>query len=195
LATSGAVKPTAQALVAFNNASATDSVRLVENFARALLKGRVEAAAGSSDSRLFDTLLRAMPAVGAMAERAAQAAGVEFTPPPAETLRRARESYAGKLLLVKFEKDDLDQCTELLAAVAGGAARGGGPPPTLLERPGNHLSPVCLRLGAEALNGVGGIAPSLAGRLGELRVGDEGAAAQLGRDLGGFLQTAAMARA
>jgi hypothetical protein len=109
----------AQCMIAFNNASAADSVRLVEKFARELLASRAAAASagggsggggGGAGARVFETLLRGMPALGAMAERAAAAAGLEFTPAPAETLKRAQARFrTRKALLVKFENDELDQ--------------------------------------------------------------------------------------
>jgi hypothetical protein len=108
----------AQCLIAFNNASASDSVRLVEKFARELLASRAANASagggggggGGADARLFETLLRSMPAVGAMAERAVAVAGLEFTPAPAETLARAQARFKPRAaLLVKLEKDELDQ--------------------------------------------------------------------------------------
>ena len=51
-------------LVAFNNADATDSVKLVEKFARELLKKRAGAASGASEE-FFKTL----PNLAAVAER------------------------------------------------------------------------------------------------------------------------------
>lgn len=74
-----------------------------------------------------------MPALSAMADRAAAAAGLEFVPSPPETLARAKRSWASpKTLLVTYEKDDLDQNAQLAATLAerakaaAGAAAGAG---------------------------------------------------------------------
>jgi hypothetical protein len=181
------VRYTAQCLVAFNNASAADSVKLVEKFARDLLASRAAAAADGAGSpeaqRMFDTLLRSMPAMGAMAERAARAAGLEFTPAPEETLSRVRASFAPRnCLLLKFADDELDQNAELLGAMAAAPA-----PPATDKRPGNHLTPVVLRLGGGAL---GAVNPALGRAVGDVRVGDEEAAQTLGRDIAAWLMKA-----
>jgi hypothetical protein len=94
-------------LVAFNNASAVDTVRLLENFARSLLKKR--AAQGGEGGAMFDQILSSIPNVSFMAQRAAQAAGLEFVPNPEETLAMARSSMSSpSVRLVKFKDDDLD---------------------------------------------------------------------------------------
>ncbi len=195
----GGLRYEAQALVAFNNASAADSVRLVEKFARELLAQRAASAAsaGGADARLFDTILRGMPAVGAMAERAAAAAGLEFTPGPAETLARARARYAPRAsLLLKFDNDELDENAKLLDALQAGArdaaaaSPASSPPraePEIARRAGNHLTPVVLQLKGGAL----GAMSAQLGRVGDIRVGDEVAAQALGRDLGAWLSRAA----
>lgn len=162
-------------------------MKLVEKFARELLASRGAAAADAAGSpeaqRMFDTLLRSMPAVGAMAERAARAAGLEFTPPPEETLARARASFAPRnCLLLKFSDDELDQNAELLAAMEAAPV-----PPATEKRAGNHLTPVVLRLGGGAL---GAVNPALGRAVGDVRVGDEAAAQQLGRDIAAWLMKA-----
>jgi hypothetical protein len=168
-----------QALVAFNNATSTESIRLLERFARELLKNRGDAA--GSNAAMFDQVLRAMPAVGAAAERAAAAAGLEFVPSPEETLRLARADYrTAKTLLVKFTADDLDQNAELLAALSDPSRTGSC---ECAERSGNHLSPVTLRLAGEDTP----LGARLGKTVGELRIGDEDGAAQLGRDIGAWL--------
>ncbi len=181
----------AQALVAFNNASAADSVKLVEKFARELLRSRASSATGSAsaDARMFDTLLRSMPAIGAMAERAAAAAGLEFVPNPAETLSRARQRYAPRrCLLLKYDDDELDQNAELLATLqaARPSATAAAAPPDVARRAGNHLSPVVLRLAAEDSP----LGAQLGKSVGALRVGDEEAAQELGRDIAAWLSRA-----
>jgi len=176
----------AVSLVAFNNASATDTVRLLESFARELLAQRGGAGgAEGPNAGLFDTLLRAMPAVGAAAERAASAAGIEFTPSPSSTLSRARSGYAApRTLLVKHESDSLDMCDELQAALE---AR---PGVRLLRRPGNHLSPVAIALAPAEASPLGRLGRSV----GAVRVGDAAAAAELATLLGAWLVDGATAR-
>ena len=63
--------------VAFNNATAADSVRLLEKFARELIRKRAESASGGdpSASAAFEGFMRNLPSLTAMAERAASAAG------------------------------------------------------------------------------------------------------------------------
>ncbi len=69
-------------LVAFNNASATDSVKILEKFAKELLSKR-EGGGGEAASSQFDAIFdRLVP----FAEVAAKAAGLEFSPNAVETL-------------------------------------------------------------------------------------------------------------
>jgi len=112
-------------LVAFNNASAVDTVRLLENFARTLLKKR--AAEGGEGGAVFDQILNSIPNVSFMAQRAAQAAGLEFVPNPEETLAMARSSMASpSVRLVKFKDDDLDMVSERLPCLPHARSAHGG---------------------------------------------------------------------
>ena len=65
----------------------------MEKFARELLRKRNEATganpAGANDP--FDTLFKNLPTLTALAERAASAAGLDFTPSPEETMDGARQ--------------------------------------------------------------------------------------------------------
>jgi hypothetical protein len=182
LATAPGLRYEGQVMLAFNNASASDSVRLVEKFARELVRSRADSSSGGADARIFDTLLRSMPAIGAMAERAAAAAGLEFTPSPAETLARAGARYSPRrCLLVKYDNDELDMNAELLATLQAARPAGGQgklQPPAMSRRQGNHLSPVTLQLAGEN---------PLGRAVGPLRFGDEEAAQALGRDLAAWL--------
>jgi hypothetical protein len=71
------------------------------------------------------------------------------------------------------------------ASDGGGAAAAPVVVPSVERRPGNHLTPVVLRLS-------GGDLSAQLGRLGDLRVGDEEAAKQLGADVAAWLTRAAM---
>ena len=140
--------------------------------------------------------MQGMPAIGAMAERAASAAGLEFTPNPAETMSRAGANWASpRALLVTYDSDDLDQNAALAAALEAGAAgraaaaaasgggaggRGRGSVETAKLK-GNHLTPVVLELQGAQLG------PQL-GRLGAIRVGDAAAARELAGTLVDFLR-------
>ena len=98
--------------IAFNNATAADSVRLLEKFARELLKRRAEQASGgdASMNAAFEGFTKNLPNLTALAERAASAAGLDFTPSPSETLERAKRGFdSPRVRLVKFDEDDLDQ--------------------------------------------------------------------------------------
>ena len=184
---SGAPAYEAQAFVAFNNASAADSVRLVEAYARELLAKRA-AASPDQQSAVFDSVLRAMPALGAMAERVATSAGYEFTPNPGATMDAARSRFAPRrALLVSYASDTLDQNASLRDALlsrtpssASSAASASQPPAVLSPppRPGNHLSPVVVKLEA-------GASP-LGDRVGALSFGDVASAEALGRDVASF---------
>ena len=106
--------------VSFNNATAADSVRLLEKFARELLKKRAEGAMGDKADQktkdAFDGFMRNMPNLTALAERAAAAAGLDFTPSPEETLDAAKRRFVSpRVKLVTFQDDDLDQNDELEA--------------------------------------------------------------------------------
>jgi hypothetical protein len=166
--------------VSFNNATAADSVRLLEKFARELIKRRVETASGgdASANAAFENFARNLPNLTALAERAASAAGLDFTPSPEETVDGARRRFVSpKVKLVTFEDDDLDQNEELEAAlrkryetvVAGEA------PVERATLPGNHLTPVFFQFDGAKLS------PAF-GKLGGLRVGDEEAVAKLAEE-------------
>jgi hypothetical protein len=83
--------------VSFNNATAADSVRLLEKFARELLKKRAEGAMGGKADQgtkdAFDGFMRNIPNLTALAEKAAAAAGLDFTPSPEETLDDAKRRF------------------------------------------------------------------------------------------------------
>jgi len=167
----GAPKRAGHVLVAFNNASVTDSVRLVERFAAALSARRQREGARRSP---IDDLLGGMPAVGAMAERAARAAGIEFTPGPEETLEMASRGFESpSVTLVKFDEDDLDQNEQLQGVLEPRFAKFS--PESRVARAGlegNHLSPVLIQVEGSQLN------PSLAS-LGGINIGDEAAVREL----------------
>ena len=166
--------------VSFNNATAADSVRLLEKFARELIKRRAETASGgdASTNAAFEGFARNFPNLTALAERAASAAGLDFTPSPEETVDGARRRFVSpKVKLVTFEDDDLDQNEDLEAAlrkryetlVAGEA------PVERVTLPGNHLTPVFFRFDGAKLS------PAF-GTLGGLRVGDEEAVKKLAEE-------------
>lgn len=157
-------------LVAFNNASAVDTVRLLENFARVLLKRRAEEPGANP---LLDNLLNNMPSLTAMAERAAQAAGLEFVPNPSETLERTRTQLRTPFLrVVKFSDDDLDMNEELVEAAEQRFKVAYPGKVEVLELAGNHLTPVCIMLEGQNL----GQTPY---EIGPMNLGDEEAVKQL----------------
>ena len=172
--------------IAFNNATAADSVRLLEKFARELLERRAERASGG-DARMndaFEGFTRNLPSLTALAEKAARAAGMDFTPGPDETLERAKRGFESpRVRLVRFADDDLDQNAELertlrrrfeLVAPAGDARV------SVAELPGTHLSPVFFKFD------VAGLSPAFA-KLGGVKVGDEAQVERLAREGGAFL--------
>ena len=172
--------------VAFNNATAADSVRLLEKFARELIRKRAESASGGdpSASAAFEGFMRNLPSLTAMAERAASAAGLDFTPSPEETLDAAKRRFVSpRVKLVTFQDDDLDQNDELEAnlrrrfefLVAGDA------PVAKTTLPGNHLTPVFFRFDGAKLS------PAFA-KLGGLSVGDEEAVTRLAEEGVKFLK-------
>ena len=166
----------AAVLLAFNNASATDSVRVLEQFARAFLQDGRAAGRGVSDA-----VLAAMPFISAAAERAASAAGLNFTPGPPETLQRATAEYVvRRCLMIAFDNDTLHHSSDLALALQSRKET-----IELLTRPGNHLTPVVVTLSPpEELSQLTGSLPQ--------RVGDEAAARQLGVDIAQWLTRAAM---
>jgi len=132
-------------LVAFNNASAVDTVRLLENFARVLLQK--QAAEDGGRNPMYENILKSMPNITMMAQRAAQMAGLEFKPNPAATMERARTQLRTPFLkIVKFSNDDLDMNEELVEA-AGQRFKVAYPGKIeMIELAGNHLTPVTLNL-------------------------------------------------
>lgn len=178
-------------LVAFNNATAADSVRLLEKFARELLKKRARSAAGGEGKGkaaddAFDGFMRNLPALTALAERAAAAAGLTFVPSPEETLEGTRRRFdSPKVRLVRFRDDDLDQNAELEAALRKRfEMTSRGPAPlSVSELPGNHLTPVCFKLDRATLS------PPF-GDLGKkfLSMGDEEAVKRLAEESVKFLR-------
>ena len=144
-------------LVAFNNASASDSVMLIEKFARELLKNR----AGGGDN-----FLKTLPSIASFAERAAKAAGFDFKPSPEDTLERVRRKFsARKTRMLKFTDDELDQNEALVAALR---ARFEVYPGTVdtQEIEGNHLTPVFFTLEGMKLS------PALERVVGDFSLGD-----------------------
>jgi hypothetical protein len=151
-------------LVAFNNASASDSVMLIEKFARELLKNR---ASGGDNAAAFD-FLKTLPSIASFAERAAKAAGFDFKPSPEDTLERVRRKFsAKKTRMLKFTDDELgmDQNEALVAALR---ARFEVYPGTVdtQEIEGNHLTPVFFTLEGMKLS------PALERVVGDFSLGD-----------------------
>lgn len=172
--------------VAFNNATAADSVRLLEKFARELLKRRAEQASGG-DARMndaFEGFTRNLPSLTALAEKAASAAGLDFTPGPAETLERAKRGFdSPRVRLVKFDEDDLDQNAELeetLRRRFETAAPASDAPVSAVVLEGTHLSPVFFKFDGA------GMSPAFA-KLGGVKVGDEAQVERLAREGVAFL--------
>lgn len=131
-------------LVSFNNASASDTVGLVERFAKRIA---AERASGYTGAGMLGSLADAIPeGVSEAVSSAAKAAGVEFTPWPEQTLQMAQNSFSNmqrRLDLVQLEDDDLDMAQSLALSLQGtsrGVAVG------IHSLPGNHLTPVCARL-------------------------------------------------
>ena len=172
--------------IAFNNATAADSVRLLEKFARELLKRRAEQASGG-DARMnaaFEGFTRNLPNLTALAERAASAAGLDFTPGPSETLERAKRGFdSPRVRLVKFDEDDLDQNEELeqtLRRRFETIKNAGDAPVSAVVLQGTHLSPVFFKFDGA------GLSPAFA-KLGGVKVGDEEQVERLARDGVAFL--------
>jgi len=172
--------------LAFNNATAADSVRLLEKFAREILKKRAETAAGGDRAAndAFDGFMRNLPSLTALAERAATAAGLAFTPSPEETLEDARRQFASpKVRFVSFGDDDLDQNDELAAALRRRyeVTLQGPAPVSIAKMPGTHLTPVFFKFdGAK-------VSPAFA-QMGGLSVGDEEAVKKLAEESVRFLK-------
>ena len=165
-------------LIAFNNADATDSVRLIEKFARALLKKRAEEGGGANAD-----FLKSLPSLAAFAERAAKAAGLDFKPSPEETLDRVRHRFASKRTrLVKFKDDDLDQNAELVDALN---ERFQVYPGSVDKRDlpfGNHLTPVYFS--TEGLN----LSPAFERLVGDFALGDEAGVERLSEEVSSWIR-------
>ena len=167
-------------LVAFNNADATDSVKLVEKFARELLKKRAGAASGASEE-FFKTL----PNLAAFAERAAKAAGLEFKPTPAQTLERCRTRFASKRVrLIKFKDDDLDQNDELLEVLRERMKVYPGRVDARELDFGNHLTPVYFSTDGLKLT------PALEKLVGQFALGDAEGVRKLSAEFAAFIRDA-----
>ena len=174
--------------IAFNNATAADSVRLLEKFARELLKRRAEQASGgdASMNAAFEGFTKNLPNLTALAERAASAAGLDFTPSPSETLERAKRGFdSPRVRLVKFDEDDLDQNEELeqtlrrrFETIKNARDASGAVSAVVLQ--GTHLSPVFFKFDGA------GLSPAFA-KLGGVKVGDEEQVERLARDSVAFL--------
>lgn len=148
-------------LTGFNNASATDTVSLLERFARRLLRD--------------DSMLGNLPRISSLVGAAVEAMGVEFSPTPSETLASAKRGFTNPdatLGLLQLSEDDLDMSEELAEAVGRNLR-------VVKERlPGSHVAPVCARV-----EDAGSINPRLSG-LGELSFGDAEVAAQIASCIG-----------
>ena len=166
-------------LIAFNNADATDSVRLIEKFARALLKKRAEEGGVGANA----DFLKNLPSLAAFAERAAKAAGLDFKPSPEETLDRVRHRFASRRTrLVKFKEDDLDQNAELVDALN---ERFKVYPGSVDKRElpfGNHLTPVYFS--TEGLN----LSPAFERLVGDFALGDEAGVERLSEEVSSWIR-------
>jgi hypothetical protein len=128
--------------------------------------------------------MRNIPNLTALAEKAAAAAGLDFTPSPEETLDDAKRRFVSpRVKLVTFEDDDLDQNDELEVnlrkrfefLVAGDA------PLAKATLEGNHLTPVFFKFDGAKLS------PAFS-KLGGLSVGDEEAVTRLAEEGVKFLR-------
>jgi len=176
-------------LISFNNFSAGDNVRLLEQYARELLQRRRGSggAGGAPMDRAAEALLGAMPMLARVAEGAAAQAGLEFTPSAEETLARAEArlpstSMPTRMRLVSFSDDSLDQAPALASLLRRAAEDGNSRlSNSEAELEGDHLTPVYLRVqGAD-------VAASFA-RLGTISMGDEARLKALAMDTIGFLR-------
>lgn len=166
--------------IAFNNATAADSVKLLEKFAREVLKKRAETASGGDKTMndAFDNFTRNLPNLTKLAERAASAVGLDFTPSPSETMEATRRRFESpKVRLVKFENDDLDQNADLEEALNNRYKNlvQGDAPVSSITLEGTHLTPVFFKFDGA------GLSPMFA-KLGGVKVGDEEQVARLAED-------------
>lgn len=166
-------------MIGFNNADAAESAKLIEKFARELLKKRADASGANAD--FFKTL----PSIAAFAERAAKAAGLEFTPTPEETLARARRKFVSpRTRLVKLKDDDLDQNAELLEALQKRFEVYPGKVDSRELDFGNHLTPVYFSTDGLKLT------PALEKLMGKFSLGDEEGVRKLSEELSAFIRSA-----
>ena len=134
----------------------------------------------------FEGFTRNLPSLTALAEKAASAAGLDFTPGPAETLERAKRGFdSPRVRLVKFDEDDLDQNEELervlrrrFETIKNARDASGAVSAVVLQ--GTHLSPVFFKFDGA------GLSPAFA-KLGGVKVGDEEQVERLARDSVAFL--------
>ena len=119
--------------------------------------------------------MRNLPNLTALAERAASAAGLSFTPSPEETIDGVKRRFSStRVRLVSFKDDDLDQNDELETALRKRFEMvvQGDAPIVVSTLPGNHLTPVFFKFDGAKLS------PAF-GKLGGLSVGDEEAVRRL----------------
>lgn len=165
-------------MIGFNNADAAESAKLIEKFAKELLKKRAGASGTNAD--FFKTL----PSIAAFAERAAKAAGLEFTPNPEETLARARRKYSSpRTRLVKLKDDDLDQNAELMEALQKRFEVYPGKVDSRELDFGNHLTPVYFSTDGLKLS------PALEKLMGKFSLGDEEGVRRLSEELKNFISS------
>lgn len=175
---SGDVAVAGHFMVAFNNADAADSVKLIEKFARELLKKRT-GESGGVGADFFSSL----PSLSAFAERAVKAAGLEFVPTPKETLERARTRFVSRRTrLIKFKNDDLDQNRELMEALETRFKVYPGRVDARELDFGNHLTPVYFSLDGLKLS------PALEKLVGQFSLGDEEGVKRLADEFSAFIR-------
>jgi hypothetical protein len=140
------------ALMAYNNYDVTDSLRMLETFAGAFsARG-----AGGVDSAVIKGLLKVVETVTATI-------GLRFSPAGPELRAQVRESRGPDtpVAAFRFATDTLD-CSESLAEDV---------PIAVVELPGDHLTPVFLRLDLRGTSGVA--AASFASAAPKWEVGEE----------------------
>jgi hypothetical protein len=157
-------------LISFNNASAADTVGLVERFAKRIATERSSGYTG----QLFSSLADALPAgVSEAVSAAARAAGVEFTPWPEQTLSIAQSSFTNsqqRLDLIQLEDDDLDMGNTLASSLREART---SVSVHMHSLPGNHLTPVCTRVSAQQMSTGSSELDEQLGTLQGLTLGDE----------------------
>ena len=155
-----------------------DQVKLIEKFARELLKKRT-GESGGVGADFFSSL----PSLSAFAERAVKAAGLEFVPTPKETLERARTRFVSRRTrLIKFKNDDLDQNRELMEALEMRFKVYPGRVDARELDFGNHLTPVYFSLDGLKLS------PALEKLVGQFSLGDEEGVKRLADEFSAFIR-------